>query len=357
VVILPRQTEFNTGRRQEIQNIDGRRNFAKLGPQHLNPEGMNARKVLIYVVLVVVAVNLAIVAVVFTGENKPARPLPNPNGYDDFVKAGELALDADQRTLVKLDDSSLAKAMQKATNIYVDYKEMNKEQLAALIATNAQALTLVRIGIGKECLQPVAFSKDYDLKLLPELSSFKQLGRLLEANGRLEELNGRTNEAAMDYMELIAFSQKLSRGGLVITKLVGIALEKIALSSLHPLLPNLSAPECRKIAGDLENFDTHEEPVTNIFQWDKDWDNAVFGLRTRIQSLLASKSQQQSKALAVSKIQATQYARRLLMLDFAARAYELEKGKPPQSVTDLVPDYLKAVPKDPVTGKDLGLGR
>ncbi len=45
------------------------------------------------------------------------------------------------------------------------------------------------------------------------------------------------------------------------------------------------------------------------------------------------------------------------MINFAARAYELEKGKPPRNVTDLVPDYLKAVPKDPVTGKDLGLGR
>jgi hypothetical protein len=45
------------------------------------------------------------------------------------------------------------------------------------------------------------------------------------------------------------------------------------------------------------------------------------------------------------------------MINAAARAFELEKGRPPQSIADLVPDYLKAVPKDPVTEKDLGLGR
>ena len=42
-----------------------------------------------------------------------------------------------------------------------------------------------------------------------------------------------------------------------------------------------------------------------------------------------------------------------MMVDFAARAFELQKGKPAASVTNLVPDYLKAVPKNPVTGSNL----
>ena len=44
-----------------------------------------------------------------------------------------------------------------------------------------------------------------------------------------------------------------------------------------------------------------------------------------------------------------------MMADFATRAYELEKGKSPQSWMDLVPDYLKGIPKDPVTGSNLVL--
>ena len=44
---------------------------------------------------------------------------------------------------------------------------------------------------------------------------------------------------------------------------------------------------------------------------------------------------------------------RKLMIALAARAYELEKGTKPKTVADLVPDYLKAVPVDPVTKSNL----
>ena len=44
---------------------------------------------------------------------------------------------------------------------------------------------------------------------------------------------------------------------------------------------------------------------------------------------------------------------RQLTLDLAARAYELDKGHPPANLTDLVPDYLKAVPQDPITGTNM----
>jgi hypothetical protein len=33
--------------------------------------------------------------------------------------------------------------------------------------------------------------------------------------------------------------------------------------------------------------------------------------------------------------------------------YELEKGPRPASPAGLVPDYLKAIPQDPLTGKDM----
>ena len=42
-----------------------------------------------------------------------------------------------------------------------------------------------------------------------------------------------------------------------------------------------------------------------------------------------------------------------LIVDLAARAYELDKGHRPVSVAELVPEYLKAVPQDPVTGTNL----
>jgi hypothetical protein len=35
------------------------------------------------------------------------------------------------------------------------------------------------------------------------------------------------------------------------------------------------------------------------------------------------------------------------------KAYTLEKGKRPASLSDLIPSYLKVVPRDPNTGQDL----
>jgi hypothetical protein len=37
----------------------------------------------------------------------------------------------------------------------------------------------------------------------------------------------------------------------------------------------------------------------------------------------------------------------VVLIDLAARAYELEKGHRPKSFADLVPSYLKAIPKEP----------
>ena len=42
-----------------------------------------------------------------------------------------------------------------------------------------------------------------------------------------------------------------------------------------------------------------------------------------------------------------------LVVDLAARAYELDHGQYPTSLNQLVPDYLNAVPVDPVTGVKL----
>jgi hypothetical protein len=44
---------------------------------------------------------------------------------------------------------------------------------------------------------------------------------------------------------------------------------------------------------------------------------------------------------------------RRLSVELAARAYELEKGHPPSSLSDLVPDYLTAIPQDPLTGTNM----
>jgi hypothetical protein len=294
-----------------------------------------APKIIKYVVLAVIMVNVAIIAYVFLGSSTPPpQPLPNPNGYDDFVKAGQM---------VKGNPS---------TN-----DTMSKEELAGLIATNAETLKLVRLGLSRECREPVEYSESYATKLLPELANFKQLVFLFCAEGRLAEMDGRTNDAAGIYLEGIRYGAELGRGGVLMSELVSLACENAAMSRLQRLADWVNAVKCREITGGLQTIDIKEEPIADMLEHEKLWSKRTFGIRGQLESLLMYKQQAAMTARVVAKIQATQLRRRQLILEFAARAYELEKGKPPQSVADLVPEYLKVVPKDPVTGKELGLGR
>ena len=64
-----------------------------------------------------------------------APPLPNPNGYEDLVKAAGM-LDRD----------------------FWDYRTMSQEELVTVVAKNAEALSLARKGLDRESLVPLDYS-------------------------------------------------------------------------------------------------------------------------------------------------------------------------------------------------------
>jgi len=69
----------------------------------------------------------------------------------------------------------------------------------------------------------------------------------------------------------------------------------------------------------------------------------------------ASRSVKASEQALIQKISAAQTTRRALLLKLAARAYELETGNRPTSALELVPAFLRALPKDSESGTNLVL--
>lgn len=263
----------------------------------------------------------------------PLPPLPNPNGYDDFVKAG---------TMIR--------------NDVWDYDKMNEQQLQQVVSADAAALSLARAGLSKQCRVPIEFSETYISNHLTELAGFKRMAEAFTAEGKLAEMENRPADAAQSYLDAARLGGEITRGGVLIDELVGIADEAIGTSSLQTIAGQLDAKSCREAAASLELFDSNRETLAETLQMEDEWSLRTYpGWRNELARGTESNSLSAARSAVSRKFDAQQQKTRQLMIDLAARAYELEKGKPPASASDLVPDYLKAVPKNPVTGGDLNL--
>jgi len=259
----------------------------------------------------------------------PPPPLPQPNGYDDFVKAAAMAADNTP-----------------------DYATMGAEELRALVRTNAEALKLARVGLGRECQVPLAYLESYTTNI-SHLAGFKRLAFTFAAEGRLAEMENRIADAMEAYLAVIRLGQAMSRGGLIIDSLVGIAIQSIGEARLEKLALTLNASQCREAVTVLEVVEARREPMETIRAREREWARRLWGFKGQIARLLSYQSLRQSEQKWVAREKAQQIRAQVLLIQLATRAYELEKGDRPKHLADLVPVYLTAIPQNPVTGTNM----
>jgi len=296
------------------------------------------KKILKYVVLAVVVGNLALVAVVFLdGKSQSRQSLPNPNGFDDFLKAGQLV--------------TVPRAPGQNPSV---------EELRALVAPNAEALKLVRAGLGRECRVPVSFSSEYYVDTNQVIAlECKALDMVLEGEGRLAEMEHRTNDAARIYLEAIRFSQECSRGGFKINRVVGEQCEASGLGRLRQQMGGLDAGQCRDAIKLLEIMEEKREPIADVLARDKRWwhNHTSLGDQMKLIPTLAKDPSLNPMNTSPEEMEKNtkdrQRQARQLIIDLAVRCYELEKGARLKSTADLVPAYLNSIPQDPFTVTNL----
>jgi hypothetical protein len=116
---------------------------------------------------------------------------------------------------------------------------------------------------------------------------------------------------------------------------------------LQKMSNSLDAMQSRRVATTLELVDAQRQPWSEFSRRE-----FTYTWLAELPALFSPESRKAEKHLK-TKFYKAEKLRRQTMTDFAARAYELDKGKPPASFADLVPDYLKAIPKDPLTGTNM----
>jgi hypothetical protein len=275
---------------------------------------------------------LVMLAVLFMSLGRTPPPvLPNPNGYDDFLKAAALV-----------------------TGDVGDASTLDHDGLRALVSTNAESLRLLHLGLTRQCALPADSAMTGVSGKMSDLAAMKQLVELLRAEGRLREMDNRLADAAQSYVDCIHFGNEESRGGFIINRLVGIAFEAIGCSPLSKLVPKLNPQEALPVIAELEKIDntgvTLEEIQRNENRFHLHQLRKGFNPVSWVIELWQGRQVNQLAEMQHKRAIAHE---RLLTVELAVRCYQSEQGRLPPSLEQLVPKYLQQVPTDPFSSRSV----
>jgi hypothetical protein len=262
------------------------------------------------------------------GRKAAPTALPTPNGYDDLLRAGHYVTG-------RIDDAP----------------DLHHDGLHALVATNAEALRLLRVGLSHRCAVPTEAQIANFANVSRDLISLKSLARVLSAEGRLGEMENRPADAARSYVDAIRLGSEMSHGGLMMNRLVGIACEGVGSIPLVKLLPKLNCEQVRPLIADLERVDDNTVPWKEVLQNENRFVRAQLGNYPAPVRLITGLWQARSMRKASAERHDLAAAHlRLLIVELALRAYRCDKGKGPGELTQLAPKYLQSLPRDPFSG-------
>ncbi|HEY0076550.1 MAG TPA: hypothetical protein VGB77_20845 [Abditibacteriaceae bacterium] len=325
----------------------------------------------------------------------PTPAPPSPNAYDTHVQATFLMAPVLKPAVDAILDNEKIEGLQERAKRY------SLRRKEAWLRQNAGALNMMRQGLKQPYQQPALRSWS---ALLPYLSRFRELARRLVVESKAHALRGDYDAAAHSALDAVHFGHQIPRGGPSITGMVGQAIQNIGRNQLLDVLPHLSAPECKQAARRLEQIRALNVPYADILREEKwggqasyieimkkpDWAtqfSAVTGnapdfwqaWRFRLagkRRVLENYTNYMDKSIAearkpyskarevplpddpVSQVMTPIFSNgrftfarsetgsALALVALALRAYRLEKGAYPTSLSALVPNYLKVIPLD-----------
>jgi hypothetical protein len=280
---------------------------------------------------------VVVLVVVFYPRKSHFPPLPQPNGYDMLTQAA-------------------SKILRSQTSV----KDMTTSEVAALVAKNRSALDELRRALALPSAVPVQMNQAWMQTHFMNLKNLKAAATAMDSEAFFLRQQGNLTGALDESLDMMRFGKAIARQGLLIDFLVGGACEMMASSRMTNLLTTLNAADCHRAALALEQQDARRESLEDITRRDREWTRKTYGPSALILDVLAQLSFEPDKRLSANtakKYRTIVLRSRLLMLNLAGRAFELERGRKPTRASELVPDYLHAIPVDPESGSALEWNR
>lgn len=187
-----------------------------------------------------------------------ALPLPRPNAFDTFCKAGGLITD---RAIIEEAHYGVHSLPKERNG--VPYSDTEK---AAAIARNAPALALLRSGFSKSYRFPSR--RDFHHSF-PEYATFRDFAYLLNIEGQVREASGDFAGAAESRLDAMQLGTTVPRGGGIFPFLIGGFCEGVGCRSLWALTDNLTGSEARAAAKRLETITARRVSFTDSLTEEK----------------------------------------------------------------------------------------
>ena len=264
----------------------------------------------------------------------PETVLPNPNGYDDLIAAGKLA------------------EKWKFNNTTYGPEEAPLDELSAAVKEMQTAYERLEIGLNRPVKVPVEYSSE-DLSWTISIQSIRCLARALQGRGYLAKLEGRPDDAEKSFLDTVRLGYFCRRGGLVVDALVGAAISGIGQGGLYKLRGELTSKQCAELIRVLDKLEEQAEPCEDIIYRDRVYDQHATGWHGHLNLILWNIADETSYSPDAfrSAFAREQAMSRLLRTELAIQLWRATHSTLPETLDDLVSDYLPEVPVDPFDPK------
>ncbi|MGE3820750.1 MAG: hypothetical protein AB7I30_15160 [Isosphaeraceae bacterium] len=268
-------------------------------------------------------------------------PLPVRNGYDDLIAAGRMIVETPPAE--------------------GDFDRATDDEIRDWVGAYPEALERARLGLGRATAVPLEPGVSLSPTYFENPGMLRRVARLLQAEATLADRSGDPSGAARAGLDLLRLGSAAGRGGLLIDRLTGIAIESLALNVLGGLTEKLEADDAQRLARAVEEIEHAREPIARVIDRDRQVSHLQSDLRMRLVLLARPGTLQKlrgpSETAAELADRRCQARIRGLALTLALRAYAREHPEAPipPHVDDLIPAYLGAVPEDPFTRSPLKL--
>ena len=190
----------------------------------------------------------------------PPTVVPDPNGYDELIRAGKLL----------------------SAVTAPDFDNVMHAQLKAYVAQCSGVYAPIRAALRKPCEVPSRRWGDKNLKQQSaDMQTLHAVSRALYGQGRLAATEGRTAEAIAAYLDAIRLSQAVQRGGRMVDLFVGLVCEAMGNRGLAEMRKSLSVKECKTLLSALRGLPDEPAPLEECWARDAAWYDRVYGWQGR----------------------------------------------------------------------------